>query len=189
MAAFWEAAPSIRARLGEFSVRNWQDAMFWLTVSGLALYFLDRLTFLGLEECMPSSILARLRQNLADNRERTVSLFDEAIALNQELGKLNISFSFLKGITLTPESVPDATFRCQTDLDLPSANRIQRLCLRCWESADIDSSPQADRLMNSRPARMERELCTTSTRREEIVRWIFTCWAKCRMARRSLRID
>src|SRR4249919_1653773 len=85
MAAFWEAAPSIRARLGEFSVRNWQDAMFWLTVSGLALYFLDRLTFLGLEECMPSSILARLRQNLADNRERTVSLFGEAIALNQEL--------------------------------------------------------------------------------------------------------
>ena len=118
MAAFWEAAPSIRARLGEFSVRDWQDAMFWLTVSGLALYFLDRLTFLGLEECLPSSILARLRQNLADNRERTVSLFDEAIALNQELGKLNISFAFLKGITLTPESVPDATFRCQTDLDL-----------------------------------------------------------------------
>ena len=48
------------------------------TVSGLALYFFDRLTFLGLEECLPSSILARLRQNLADNRERTVSLFDEA---------------------------------------------------------------------------------------------------------------
>jgi putative nucleotidyltransferase-like protein len=47
-----------------------------------------------------------------------VSLFDEATALNQELGRLNISFAFLKGITLTPESVPDAVYRCQTDLDL-----------------------------------------------------------------------
>ncbi len=71
--------------------------MFWLTVSGLALYFLDRLTILGLEECLPSAILARLRQNLADNRERTVSLFDEAIALNQELRQLNISVRISEG--------------------------------------------------------------------------------------------
>jgi len=118
LAAFWEPAPSIRARLGEFSARDWERAMFWLAVSGLALYFLDRLTTLGLEECLPPTVLARLRQNLADNRERTAWLFEEAITLNRELQQLEIPFAFLKGITLTPESVPDATYRCQTDLDL-----------------------------------------------------------------------
>ena len=118
MAAFWEPAPSIRARLSEFSARDWESGMLWLAVSGLALYFLDRLTTLGLEECLPPAILFKLRQNLADNRERTASLFDEAITLNGEFQRLRIPFAFLKGITLTPESVPDATYRCQTDLDL-----------------------------------------------------------------------
>src|SRR6478735_8653597 len=58
LAAFWEPAPSIRARLSEFSARDWERATFWLAVSGLALYFLDRLTTLGLEDSLPPTVLA-----------------------------------------------------------------------------------------------------------------------------------
>ena len=118
MAAFWEPAPSVRARLGEFSLRDWRKAMFWLDVSGLALYFFGRLGCLGLEECIPSSILNRLRQNLADNRDRTNALFKEAKNVSQSLGQHNIPFALLKGITLWPDSVPDIELRRQTDVDL-----------------------------------------------------------------------
>jgi len=118
MAAFWEPAPSVRARLGEFSLRDWQKAMFWLDVSGLALYFLGRLGCLGLGECLPLSILSRLRQNLTDNRLRTNALFQEAKSVSQALRQRNVPFALLKGITLWPDSVPDIELRRQTDLDL-----------------------------------------------------------------------
>ena len=118
VAAFWEPAPSIRARFSEFTVSDWIKALFWLDVSGLALYFLDRLTQLGIEDCLPEPILVRLRNNLADNRKRTVWLFDEAVTIAGALQQCNVSFAFLKGFTLPSESAPDNALRCQMDLDL-----------------------------------------------------------------------
>jgi hypothetical protein len=118
IAAFTESAPSMRVQLDEFSVCDWKKIMFWLDVSGLALYLLDQLILLGVEDCVPWEILMRLWQNLDDNRKRTASLFNEAIAVNEEFRKRKITFALLKGITLWPESVPNIALRCQVDLDL-----------------------------------------------------------------------
>ncbi len=118
IASFWEPAPSLRARFSEFSLTDWQRVMDWLDVSGLALYFFDRMRTLELQDCLPSPILWRLRRNLADNRDRTDSLFDEAVAVSSSLKKNNIVFALLKGITLPAESVPDTALRCQVDLDI-----------------------------------------------------------------------
>jgi hypothetical protein len=118
IASFWEPAPSLRARFSEFSLADWQKVMNWLDVSGLALYLYDRLRTLEIQDCLPSSILWRLRNNLADNRDRTDWLFTEAVAVSQSLMSSKIDFALLKGVTLPAESVPDATLRCQTDLDM-----------------------------------------------------------------------
>ncbi len=132
IAAFWEPAPSIRARLSEFSATDWLKAMFWLDVSGLALYLLDRLTQLGIEQCLPEPILARLRNNQADNRKRTAWLFEEAVTVAGALKQCNVTFAFLKGFTLPTESAPDNVLRCQMDLDLlirESDGEVAKECL------------------------------------------------------------
>ena len=131
-ASFTESAPSLRARLGEFTACDWSRAKFWLDVSGLALYFLDRLTALELEECIPSFMLHQLRQDLRDNRERTQMLLAEAQLVNEKLRRVGIDFAFLKGITLPPESVPAISLRNQMDLDILTRERnapVVRACL------------------------------------------------------------
>src|SRR5262249_13642744 len=117
-ASFTESAPSVRARLGEFTPRDWNRAKFWLDVSGLALYFLDRLTLLDIEECVPVSMLQQLKQDLRDNRERTETLLVEARVLNEKLRGLGTTFAFLKGITLPRESVAELVLRNQMDIDV-----------------------------------------------------------------------
>jgi hypothetical protein len=118
LASFHEPRPSVRARLAEFTRRDWERAKYWLDVSGLALYFLDRLIALKLEQCLPASMLHQLRTNMGENRERTASLFNETVAITHLLQQQKIKFAVLKGITLPCESVPDTTLRNQMDLDV-----------------------------------------------------------------------
>jgi hypothetical protein len=118
LASFHEPAPSVRARLAEFTRQDWERSKYWLDVSGLALYFLDRLIALELELCIPTSMLQQLRINMAENRERSASLFNETVAVTQLLQRQKIEFAVLKGITLPAESVPEVALRNQMDLDL-----------------------------------------------------------------------
>jgi len=118
LAAFCADAQSISSAFSSYAERDWQRNLAWLDSSGLALYLRDRLTALGCEDALPPAVRARLRQNLADNRARTESLFAELLAINQCLRQEGMLFLNLKGITLWPESVPDPALRCQMDLDL-----------------------------------------------------------------------
>jgi len=145
IASFWEPAPSLRARFAEFSVADWRRILNWLDVSGLALYLFDHLRCLGLMDCLPSAILWRLRRNLAENRERTDFLFNEAAAVSDSLRKKGIAFALLKGVTLPSESVSDPSLRCQADLDIlvhaSDGPRVQR-CLRVHGyELDVISGP------------------------------------------------
>ena len=103
--------------LRSFTKDDWQRNFLWLDASGLALYFVDRLDKHGWWDAIPFSILKRLQQNLVDNRERTASLFAEMAEINSRFQKSGVTFANLKGLSLTPESVPDPTLRCQLDLD------------------------------------------------------------------------
>lgn len=118
LASFCEPASAVATQLGEFTERDWQRTLRWLDLTGLALYLLDRITSLGVQNCLPNPILERLQRNLADNRERSSALFQETIAIASELRRANVSFALLKGITLSPESVPDISLRCQMDIDI-----------------------------------------------------------------------
>jgi putative nucleotidyltransferase-like protein len=117
LASFRSTSAEVEARFVVFGANDWQKILYWLDISGLALYLLDRLTELGLERCLPEPILRRLQQNLAENRERTAALFQEAAAISSAMRHQRIAFALLKGITLTPDSVPDCSLRWQIDLD------------------------------------------------------------------------
>jgi putative nucleotidyltransferase-like protein len=117
LASFRSSSAEVEARLAVFDANDWQRILYWLDISGLALYLLDRLTALGLERCLPQPILLRFQQNLAENRERTSALFQEATAISRAMTRQRIAFALLKGVTLTPDSVSDAALRWQIDLD------------------------------------------------------------------------
>ena len=118
IASFNSPASSVAAQLAEFSIHDWRGILVWLDFSGLALYLLDRLTYLRLQSCLPMPIRERLRRNLIDNRERALALFSEAVAISNELHRESIPYALLKGVTLCPEPVSDISLRCQTDIDI-----------------------------------------------------------------------
>jgi hypothetical protein len=118
LASFAQNAEDVAASLSRFAERSWRRELKWLDVSGLALYLFDHLRDLGREEMLPSAILARLQWNLADNRIRTAAMLAEALGINRGLERAGVSYANLKGVTLSPESVPDPSLRLQLDLDL-----------------------------------------------------------------------
>ncbi|HKW24682.1 MAG TPA: nucleotidyltransferase family protein [Terriglobales bacterium] len=98
-------------------MRQWKRALPWLDSSGLALYLLNRIEDLNAGEMIPSSVLARLRQNREDNTERTAALMDEMRAIHQRFFIAGTEFAVLKGYSLVPEYCPAAALRHQCDLD------------------------------------------------------------------------
>ena len=117
--------------LQNLSHREWTGLLHWLDVSGLALYFLDRIKELQLQTLLPPKVLTRLEQNLHDNHERTQGMIVESVAIQQQFQKANLSYATLKGFSLSPHSVPKPELRHQFDLDYliapRSASRARKL--------------------------------------------------------------
>lgn len=103
--------------LQEVTKREWRDLMHWLDVSGLALYFLDRLDDLQLAHVLPADIYDRLQQSMRDNKGRTHGMIAESVAIQEEFQAASVSYAVIKGFSLWPESVPRLELRHQFDLD------------------------------------------------------------------------
>jgi hypothetical protein len=128
---FCEPPPPQCLRLQRLSVRQWQKLLTWLDISGLALYFLDRLIELGQLEILPPAVAERLQQNLLDNTERMLDMGAESSAIQREFQSAELTYALLKGSSLWPSSVPRQELRSQLDLDFliseasaPAARRI-----------------------------------------------------------------
>jgi hypothetical protein len=131
IATFSKPAFEVGERLVEFYEEDWRKALYWLDVSGLALYFFDRVAMLGLKCCLPEFVLERLQQNLEDNRLRTAALFQETVEISHAFQQRGISFAVLKGFTFTPDSVPDSALRYQMDIDFLIAAKDATTALYC----------------------------------------------------------
>jgi len=121
--SFCEPLPKECFRLRHLSGRDWRKLLRWLDTSGLALYFLDRMTQLELSDILPSEVLARLLQNLADNTVRSYGMMAEQTAIQRGFQSAALSYAVLKGFSLWPSSLPWPEFRSQLDLDFLVAEK------------------------------------------------------------------
>jgi hypothetical protein len=143
-------------RLQSVSGSEWQQLLYWLDTSGLALYFLDRITQLESSELLPLSVLSRLQQNLIDNMARTNGMIAESTAIHHSFQQAGLSYATLKGFSLWPVSVPKPELRSQLDLDFLMAEesaaqarqileargyRLHAISGRSWEFKIYQNEP------------------------------------------------
>lgn len=121
--SFCDPLPRKCLRMLTLSRKAWGQLLRWLDMSGLSLYFLNRLVELDLCHILPSEVLTRLQQNLIDNTQRTQSMISESIAIQQEFQKTDLSYANLKGLSLCPSSVSKPELRLQFDLDFLIAEK------------------------------------------------------------------
>ena len=118
MATFREEEPDVqRECLKAFGAADWKQSFHWLDASGLALYFLERIKLLAIEDAVPGEVIESLELRLANNRERTADLFDEFLKINRLFQGTGLKYANLKGFTLVPSYCPDLSLRYQIDLD------------------------------------------------------------------------
>lgn len=130
---FCDPLPEKILLLPEISNGEWKRLLRWLDISGLALYFLDRLRELQLIDVLPREIFTRLQQNLANNAERMRGMIAESIAIQNEFQSAHLSYAVLKGFSLWPMSVPKLELRSQLDLDFLIADKCVSRAQRILE--------------------------------------------------------
>lgn len=114
---FCDPLPDECLRLASLSEKQWKKLLAWLDISGLALYFLDRIMELELPDLLPPRVLARLQQNQSDNNVRTAGMAAESVEIQRGFQAVGLSYATLKGFSLSPYSVPKPELRHQFDLD------------------------------------------------------------------------
>ena len=117
LSLFSDPVPEHCSRLVELSAKEWGGLLRWLDLSGLALYFVDRIVELKLCDLLPTAVFTRLHLNLIDNSERTQAMLLESIGIQKQFQRAGISYAVLKGISLWPDAVPKPELRLQFDLD------------------------------------------------------------------------
>ncbi len=105
------------ARLPTFGRREWQRALVWLHVSGLALYFWQRVKDLGAESMVPCEVRAALARNLQDNGLRIAAMAEEFDLINRGFEEAGVEYAVLKGFALVPDYCPHASLRTSYDYD------------------------------------------------------------------------
>jgi hypothetical protein len=130
---FCDPLPQQCFRMLNLSRKEWDNLLRWLDISGLALYFFNRLVELELCDLLPPAIFTHLYLNLMDNTQRTRSMISESIAIQQEFQKAGFIYATLKGLSLCPNSVPKPELRLQFDLDFLVAERFMPEARRILE--------------------------------------------------------
>jgi hypothetical protein len=104
-------------QLTRFSSRDWDQTQRWLDHSGLTLYLLKRLGAGGATQVLPSQVLARFEENLADNKCRVQQLLSETGCINEKFNQAGVQYVVVKGLSLWPEFCSDPYLRTQCDID------------------------------------------------------------------------
>ena len=132
------------ARFGAFTERDWKETLPWLDESGLGLYLLNRLSETDKLPALPTSIQARLQEDLEANCRRVAAMREEFRSLLRALTAGGVDFLVLKGFALVPDFCPDATLRTQYDYDFlvhPNSESAAHLALQAQGYSRKDQNP------------------------------------------------
>jgi len=101
-----------------FNDRAWQQALSWLDLSGLAIYFLQRMKETGSLPFLPDSVRTELERRGASNHLRSTQILQEFGTIIDAFEKSNVEYAVLKGISLLPDYSPGLEVRTQYDHDV-----------------------------------------------------------------------
>lgn len=101
-----------------FGPREWSNALRWMDLGGLAVYFLHSLRRSGVMNDLPGVVRKGLEKRGRDNRSRTKAILTELGQLVAALEESRARYAVLKGPALVPEYCPDPFLRTQYDHDL-----------------------------------------------------------------------
>ena len=104
-------------RLRSFTPREWERQLHWLSLSGLALTFWQRLQNSSAEGAIPPRVRTALRGYYSDHCQRVAVLRDEFDSLNRRFECAGVEHAVWKGFALIPEYCPDACLRPSYDYD------------------------------------------------------------------------
>lgn len=100
-----------------YGPRDWSNAMGWLDLGGLAVYFTRSLRSSGTLGALPEEVRKGLEKREEDNRSRTTAILEELEQLVATLEAARIAYALLKGPALVPEYCPEPALRTQYDHD------------------------------------------------------------------------
>ena len=101
-----------------FQDKEWEQAFAWLDLSGLALYFLQRMKDSGALHDLPEKVSAELERRSTDNRLRTERILQEFKAIIGGFEQHSVKYAVLKGVSLLPDYCPEMALRTQYDHDV-----------------------------------------------------------------------
>src|SRR4030095_10041331 len=90
-----------------FGKREWECALGWLDLSGLAIYLRHRIESSHGWGKFPDSVQSALKNRHTGNQLRTTAIFGEFRALIESFEKKSVNYAVLKGIALLPDYCPD----------------------------------------------------------------------------------
>jgi Uncharacterised nucleotidyltransferase len=117
-----------------FSDREWKQALAWLDLSGLAIYFLRRMTRTNSLSFLPDLVRAELERRGANNRLRSTEILQEFRTIIDAFEESHVKYAVLKGIALLPDYCAGLEFRTQYDHDVliaPESFEAARNALEC----------------------------------------------------------
>ena len=141
--------------LRSLTSRQWRRLLSWLDLSGLALYFFDRIAKSQCASDLPDEVFSSLERRLNENAQRTQSMIAESIAIQREFQRAGLCYAVVKGLSLWPNSVPSPELRLQFDLDYLLADEdmheAQNLLMRLGYRPRVSSESCWKFVRNERP--------------------------------------
>jgi hypothetical protein len=110
-----QSSPSIWR---SFSPQEWNQTLTWLDLSGLAIYFLQRMKSSPGLETLPEWVVAELEKRSAANRVRSAEIVEEFRTIIEAFERSGVKYAVLKGVSLLPDYCPELELRTQYDHDV-----------------------------------------------------------------------
>lgn len=132
----------------EFNEKEWEQALAWLDLSGLAIYFLQRMRSTNSLGFLPDRVRSELEKRGTNNHLRSTEILQEFRTIIDGFEESHVKYAVLKGVSLLPDYCPELEVRTQYDHDILVApeslqaarNALERFGFRCKSDENEESA-------------------------------------------------